>query len=84
MYFFLKKKSPSGGSFTVRPGCSEFLTNMSKIYEVMIFTAGTQEYANRVINLLDPNTNLIAHRLYRQHTNMVNGDLVKVFFILQK
>ena len=46
----------------------------------MIFTAATQEYANRVVNLLDPDSKLISYRLYRQHTTMVNGELVKVRF----
>lgn len=74
--------SPSGGSFLVRPGCFEFLNNISKYYEVIIFTAATQEYANRVVNLIDPNNENISHRLYRQHTNMVSGELVKVSFFL--
>ena len=70
--------SPSGGSFLVRPGCFEFLKNISKYYEVMIFTAATQEYANRVVNLIDPDNSCISYRLYRQHTNIVNGELIKV------
>ena len=70
--------SPSGGSFIVRPYCFEFLRNIKKYYEVMVFTAATQEYANRVINLIDPNNDCVNHRLYRQHTNMVNGEIVKV------
>eukprot|EP00340_Litonotus_pictus_P003672 CAMPEP_0170516004 /NCGR_PEP_ID=MMETSP0209-20121228/2362_1 /TAXON_ID=665100 ORGANISM="Litonotus pictus, Strain P1" /NCGR_SAMPLE_ID=MMETSP0209 /ASSEMBLY_ACC=CAM_ASM_000301 /LENGTH=989 /DNA_ID=CAMNT_0010800749 /DNA_START=55 /DNA_END=3024 /DNA_ORIENTATION=+ len=69
--------SPSGGSFIVRPGCNEFLRNIAKVYEVMIFTAATQEYANRVVNLVDPNNEFFSGRLYRQHTNMVNGEIVK-------
>lgn len=73
--------SPSGGSFIVRPGCFEFLRSVSKCYEVMIFTAATQEYANRVINLVDPQGEFIHHRLYRQHTNMINGEIVKVRII---
>lgn len=27
------------GSFRIRPGCDQFLTEMAKIYEVVIFTA---------------------------------------------
>lgn len=69
--------SPSGGSFVVRPYCFEFLKNISKYYELMIFTAATQEYANRVVNLIDPNSEYISHRLYRQHTVMVNGEIIK-------
>ncbi len=41
---------------------------MSKLYEVVIFTAGMQEYADWVLNQLDKDGTLIKHRLYRQHT----------------
>ena len=45
---------------------------MALYYEVVIFTAGTQEYADWVIDQLDPDDTLINHRLYRQHT--INRD----------
>lgn len=70
--------SPSGGSFIVRPGCFDFLKSISRYYEIIVFTAATQEYANRVVNLIDPANDTVSHRLYRQHTNMVNGEIVKV------
>lgn len=34
----------------------------------MIFTAGVQDYADWVLDSLDPNRKYIQHRLYRQHT----------------
>ena len=34
----------------------------------MIFTAGVQDYADWVLDSLDPNRKYIHHRLYRQHT----------------
>lgn len=36
--------------FLVRPYCKEFLAEMSKYYEIVIFTAGVQEYADWVID----------------------------------
>ena len=36
--------------FLVRPGCMEFLTEMSKFYELVIFTAAMQDYADSVID----------------------------------
>ena len=58
--------------FLVRPFCRQFLKEMAQYYEVVIFTAGTQEYADWVIDQLDPDDTLINHRLYRQHT--INRD----------
>ena len=46
----------------------EFLKELSQLYEVVIFTAGMQEYADWVLNQLDTDGSLISFRLYRQHT----------------
>ncbi len=40
---------------------------MSKYFEIVIFTASAQDYADRIIDKLDPDNTLIHHRLYRQH-----------------
>jgi len=38
----------------MRPLCLEFLKKVSQYYEVYIFTAATLNYANAVVNFLDP------------------------------
>jgi len=37
---------------------------MSKVYELVLFTAATKEYAEKVVDVLD-SKKLIEHRLYR-------------------
>ena len=64
--------TPSGGSFLIRPYCIQFLEEMSKFYEIIIFTAALKDYADSIIDLLDPNKKYIKYRLYRQHTS-ING-----------
>jgi len=55
------------GTFGIRPGMHEFLQRMSSAgYELVIFTASTQDYADWVIDQIDVD-GLIHHRLYRQH-----------------
>ena len=66
----------SEGTFLVRPGCDQFLTEMAEIYEVVIFTAAMQDvsitdfnsfqYADWVLNQIDK-PKRIKYRLYRQH-----------------
>jgi Dullard-like phosphatase family protein len=60
----------------VRPGAQKFLQEMSKLYEVVIFTAAMQDYADWVLNQLDAG-NWISYRLYRQHTSIENGVFIK-------
>ena len=36
--------------FLVRPGCVKFIETMAKYYEIVIFTAALQEYADQVID----------------------------------
>ena len=54
--------------FLIRPFCKLFLESLQPFYEIVIFTAGVQEYADWVVDQLDPGKKLITHRLYRQHT----------------
>jgi TFIIF-interacting CTD phosphatase-like protein len=63
--------------FRVRPYCRTFLAQMSKIFEIVIFTAACEDYANFILNQLDPQNKLIQHRLYRQHCTFSGRVCVK-------
>lgn len=41
--------------FLIRPGCSEFIEELSKYYELVIFTAAMQDYADSVLDQIDKN-----------------------------
>jgi CTD small phosphatase-like protein 2 len=45
---------------------------MSKVYEVMIFTASHSCYANVVLNILDPDNEYITYRLFRDQCLQTN------------
>jgi len=57
----------------VRPGTKDFLQKMAQVFEVVIYTASLPQYADPIINALDPTRTLIQHRLYRHHCNVVGG-----------
>jgi len=65
----------------VRPHLQIFLREASKIYEIVVFTASTESYANKVLDLIDPN-GYIEHRLFRQHCTKVHGKYVKNLTLL--
>ena len=60
----------------VRLGTENFIKKLSHFCEIGIFTASTEDYANTVINGLDCKNN-ISFKLYRQHTNFINGFNIK-------
>ena len=60
-------QSSQGGQVLLRPFVHKFLKEMGKYYEIIIFTAAQQDYADWILNRLDKGKD-ISYRLYRQHT----------------
>jgi CTD small phosphatase-like protein 2 len=49
---------------------------MSRMYELVLFTASQKQYADKIIDQIDPK-HRISHRLYRDHCIIVN----KVYYL---
>ena len=60
----------------VRPFAKEFIINVSKYFEVVIFTASIPKYASPLLDILDKQKN-IKHRLYREQCTFINGLYIK-------
>lgn len=67
----------------IRPGAQEFIQETSKFFELIIFTASISEYANAVIDFIDPH-GLIDIRLFRENCTVYNGVLVKDLSLLKR
>lgn len=67
----IKVKFPSGEKasigVTLRPFARKVIKDLSKHYEIVMFTASLPCYANEVINLLDPGNKYISARFFREH-----------------
>ena len=67
---------PMGDSIKVmlRPGVDKFLRSLSRKYEVIVYTAGLQDYARHILDRLDPDNKYFKHRLYRDSCAYIEKD----------
>lgn len=59
-----------------RPGVDEFLRAMGRVYEVVVFTASLNKYADPVLDILDVHDS-VRHRLFRESCYNHHGNYVK-------
>ncbi|KAF4977765.1 hypothetical protein FZEAL_5731 [Fusarium zealandicum] len=60
-----------------RPYCDEFLRRVCKWYNLVVFTASVQEYADPVIDWLEQERKFFSARYYRQHCTFRQGAFIK-------
>ena len=61
-----------------RPGVEGFLQEMAKHYELVLWTAGLQAYAEPIVNWLDPENVIFSKRMYRTEcTELPGGHYIK-------
>ena len=69
--------NPQRRLYHVRPGCFQFLEELSKHYEIVVFTAATCASADFILDRLDTKCQYISHRLYRHHTTLKKNTMIK-------
>ncbi len=67
----------------IRPYCMEFLQRLKSNFEIVIFTAARQDYADKILDKLDPHGTLFSGRMYRQNCTQIDGTHVKDFSVVK-
>lgn len=65
------------GFIYVRPFAGLFLEVAAQLFELVVFTASSQDYADQVLDQLDPDNRYFSARLYRQHCAEIAGGYLK-------
>ena len=66
-----------------RPGVDAFLTEMAKYYEIIVYTASLNKYADPLLDLLDPHR-VIRTRLFRESCVYFEGNYVKDLSLIDR
>ena len=77
IHFKVNNDDDTEGVLQIRPGVIPFLERVGKFYELMVFTAATQDYGDLLIDAIEENKVYFEYRFYRQHTIIIGNDFVK-------
>lgn len=64
-------------SVRMRPYVLDSLEKLATLYELVVFTAGEQEYADNILDHIDPEKRIFKKRLYRQDCVLLDGFYIK-------
>ena len=77
IHFKMNPNDEESGTIQIRPYLYNFLDKIKNYYELVVFTAATQEYADPIIDAIEQNKKYFDYRLYRIHTIIIDNDFVK-------
>ena len=77
VHFKVNNEDDTEGMLRIRPGAISFLEEVGKYYELIVFTAATQDYGDLLIDAIEENNLFFEHRFYRQHTVIIGNDFIK-------
>jgi len=64
-FVYSRESTSERGLVFLRPYLRTFLEAVSRMFEVVVFTAACKDYADQILDYIDPDNRFFHHRLYR-------------------
>ena len=71
------KKTNKDKKVILRPGLFEFLNKVSPMFELIIWTVATKDYADYIIDIIEERKKYFSYILYREYATNKNGHFLK-------
>lgn len=60
-----------------RPYLQQFLDSVIDKYQIVLYTISRKQYADKIIDEIDPLNRIFVSRLYHEHISIYNGEYHK-------
>ena len=73
----INENNPDEAKVIFRPGLFYFLNKVYPLFDIVIWTVATKEYADPIIDIIEENKKYFIARLFRHHATITNNTYVK-------
>ena len=75
--YWINEKNQDEAKIIFRPGLFYFLNKVYPLFDIVILTVATKEYADPIIDIIEENKKYFIARLFREHATIKNHSYVK-------